>query len=255
MQGEVGGEGRSRPNRRRPQQPASWSTEAKLPADKNKGPDLLPSLGRIQCKQPLAFMNRPPPKRFPARERLLRAAAKIFARDGLTGATTREIAREAGVNEVTLFRHFQSKQGLLDAVVHENFGAPPERIEPATLPATGDLRADLLVFARQYEALLQENLPLIRAMIGEIHHHGEHERKVFRAILRPLRKGLIARLTTARAEHALRREVEPVILSDLFGGMIFTGVLRRASADVEKEYRAADYLAAAVDLVVRGAGI
>lgn len=198
-------------------------------------------------------MTRMSSKRFPARDRLLAAAAKVFARDGLTGATTREIAREAGVNEVTLFRLFHSKQRLLDAVVQENFGATVERVSPPAPVATGNLRGDLVTYAKEYEALLQENLPLIRAMIGEIHHHGEHERKVFRAILRPLRKGLIARLEAARAEHALRAEVDPVILSDLFGGMIFTGVLRRASADVEREYRASDYVTAAVDLVIRGA--
>ena len=37
------------------------------------------------------------------RQRLLDAAARVFARSGLEGATTREIAREAKVNEVTLF--------------------------------------------------------------------------------------------------------------------------------------------------------
>ena len=49
--------------------------------------------------------------------RLLEAATRVFARSGLEGATTREIAREAGVNEVTLFRHFQSKENLLSAVL------------------------------------------------------------------------------------------------------------------------------------------
>src|SRR3954471_4278721 len=189
----------------------------------------------------------------PTRERLLGAAARVFARDGLTGATTRAIAREAGVNEVTLFRHFRTKQRLLDAVVQENFGTQPGRA-PETAPhPSSDLRADLLQHARRYDRMLQKNLPLIRTMIGEIHHHGEHERKVFKAIFRPLRQALIERLEAARREHALRREVDPVILSDLFGGMIFTGVLRRASADVEKEYSAGDYLAAAVDLIARGA--
>jgi AcrR family transcriptional regulator len=187
-----------------------------------------------------------------ARERLLRAAARVFARDGLTGATTRAIAREADVNEVTLFRHFRSKQGLLKAVVQENFSAAPAQPDAAQPPHTGNLRADLRDHARRYEQLLRDSLPLIRTMIGEIHHHGVHERQVFRGIFRPLRQALIARLELARDEHELRRGVNPVILSDLFGGMIFTGVLRRASADVEKEYGAADYVAAAVDLVVRG---
>ncbi|MEH2432700.1 MAG: helix-turn-helix domain-containing protein, partial [Nostoc sp.] len=46
------------------------------------------------------------------RTRLIEAASQIFASLGVQGATTREIARVAGVNEVTLFRHFASKEQL-----------------------------------------------------------------------------------------------------------------------------------------------
>ena len=53
----------------------------------------------------------------PARDRLLAAAKLVFARDGLQGATTRAIAKEARVNEVTLFRHFQNKDRLLAEVM------------------------------------------------------------------------------------------------------------------------------------------
>ena len=47
------------------------------------------------------------------REQLLEAAVKVFANAGFRGATTRRIAQEAGVNEVTLFRQFGSKEGLI----------------------------------------------------------------------------------------------------------------------------------------------
>src|SRR3954470_21092793 len=82
------------------------------------------------------------------RQRLLAAAARVYARVGLNGATTRAIAAEAGVNEVTLFRHFKSKDRLLTAVVGDNFGEKNagERFEaPLT---TDDLRKDLLKLAR-----------------------------------------------------------------------------------------------------------
>ena len=193
--------------------------------------------------------DRPPP----ARQRLLAAAARVFARDGLTGATTRAIAREAGVNEVTLFRLFQTKERLLDAVVGQNFGSPAPQSQPALPRPTGNLRVDLAAHARGYERLLQANLPLIRAMIGEIHHHGDHERQVFKAIFRPLRESLITRLEAAVAARELPRGINPVILADLFNGMIFTGVLRRASTHVKREYPAAGYRAAAVDLLLCGA--
>ena len=52
-----------------------------------------------------------------AATRLLRAARDVLARDGVSGLTTRAIAAEAGVNEVTLFRHFGSKSALLDAAL------------------------------------------------------------------------------------------------------------------------------------------
>ena len=198
-------------------------------------------------------MSRPAASLPPARQRLLDAAARVFARDGLTGATTRAIAREAGVNEVTLFRLFKTKEALLDAVVGQNFGAAAPRPAPVPPRPTADLRADLLAHARSYEKLLGDNLPLIRAMIGEIHHHGDHERQVFKAIFRPLREALIGRLESAVAAGQVPAPVNPVVLADLFNGMIFTGVLRRASPHVKQEYPTTRYRIAAVDLLLRGA--
>lgn len=188
------------------------------------------------------------------RSRLLAAAARVFARDGLNGATTRAIADEARVNEVTLFRHFQTKDRLLAAVVGENFGIPAANNQGPLPGATSNLRADLLALGRHYETLLTDNLPLVRTMIGEIHHHHrDHERQVFHAIFRPVKSALVARLETAQAAGQLSSDLAPGLLADLLGGMIFTGVLRRESKDVRLEYSAATHLAAAIDLMLRGA--
>ncbi|HVS53326.1 MAG TPA: TetR/AcrR family transcriptional regulator [Opitutaceae bacterium] len=192
-------------------------------------------------------------KTSPARDRLLAAAARVFAREGLDGATTRAIAREARVNEVTLFRHFGTKDRLLAAVVGENF-RPPEKAGATTAPATGDLRADLLAHAQRYDRLLDENLPLVRTMIGEIHrHHRSQERAVYHGVFRPLRESLVARLKVARARGELPPGGPVELLADLFGGMIFSGVLRRASQFIRPNYSANAYLQSAVDLFLRGA--
>lgn len=53
-------------------------------------------------------------------QRILDAALKVFASEGYTGATTRRIAEEANVAEVTLFRKFQSKENLLKEVLINN---------------------------------------------------------------------------------------------------------------------------------------
>ena len=53
------------------------------------------------------------------REKLLDATAQVFAKLGYLGCTTRRVAQEAGVNEVTLFRHFGSKDTLIrEALAH-----------------------------------------------------------------------------------------------------------------------------------------
>ncbi|MDE3202204.1 MAG: TetR/AcrR family transcriptional regulator [Acidobacteriota bacterium] len=60
-----------------------------------------------------------------AQERILATAASLFAQFGYEGASTREIAAEAGVNEVTIYRHYARKRDLYLAVV----GAELSRIQ------------------------------------------------------------------------------------------------------------------------------
>ncbi len=52
---------------------------------------------------------------------LLDSARRLFAARGYAGASTREIATEAGVNEALIFRHFGNKVGLFRAAVVEPF--------------------------------------------------------------------------------------------------------------------------------------
>jgi AcrR family transcriptional regulator len=58
------------------------------------------------------------------RARILTAAARVYTEAGFRGATTRRVAQEAGVNEVTLFRHFGTKEALVRAALHLASSAP-----------------------------------------------------------------------------------------------------------------------------------
>jgi AcrR family transcriptional regulator len=55
----------------------------------------------------------------PARDALLRAGLKLFARDGLEGTTVRDIAAEAGVNLSLVSYHFGGKEALYRACIEE----------------------------------------------------------------------------------------------------------------------------------------
>lgn len=71
------------------------------------------------------------------REQLLQAALQVYATAGYRGTTTRRIAEEAGVNEVTLFRHFGNKDTLIKAALQEadRSGRPQPLGEPVDPPA------------------------------------------------------------------------------------------------------------------------
>ena len=104
------------------------------------------------------------------REQILEAAVRVYAEVGYRGATTRRIAAEANVNEITLFRHFGSKDALLrEAISEVGHGA-----SAAMLPdIPGDPAVDLLDWARSHLAELRERRSLIRTCMGEIEEHPE----------------------------------------------------------------------------------
>lgn len=54
-----------------------------------------------------------------SRDRLLEVAARVYAEAGYHGTTTRRIAEEAGLNEVTLFRQFGNKDALLQEAIEQ----------------------------------------------------------------------------------------------------------------------------------------
>ena len=51
------------------------------------------------------------------REQLLDVAAQLFSSRGYAGATTAQIAKEAGITEPIIYRHFKSKRDLFVALI------------------------------------------------------------------------------------------------------------------------------------------
>ena len=98
------------------------------------------------------------------RDRILDAAKRVYAQHGFRGATTRLIAIEADVNEVTLFRTFGSKAALFEALmVAQNAQAPiPSLPEEPVDPVH-----ELTEWVRRVLGHLRENRAMIRTSVGE----------------------------------------------------------------------------------------
>lgn len=186
----------------------------------------------------------------PAKERLLAAAAEVFSREGLQGATTRVIAREAGVSEVTLFRLFENKERLLAEVLVQVCTSQSETLADKS-EWTQDLRTDLLVYGKSYYESLVKNEAMIRTFIGEASRQPELAKQLIKNSVKPARARLIAYLQDARERGQVREGLELPVVTDMFTAMLFTGMLRRSSHGV-REYSVATYLESCVDVFVTG---
>lgn len=104
-----------------------------------------------------------------SRQRLLEAACHCFEEGGFRGATTRRIAEVAGVNEVTLFRLFGSKQQLIAESFREL-----NPIRELTLPTEPkDVERELIAWASAHLRAMREMRRLIRKTLAELDEHPE----------------------------------------------------------------------------------
>jgi AcrR family transcriptional regulator len=181
----------------------------------------------------------------------LKAAIAVFSAEGILGATTREIARMAEVSEVTLFRHFRSKEQLLGAV-SEHITALNSKALADQVEWTQNLQQDLLYYACLYDNMLEEHEALVRMFIGEAHRHPNKSLQVLQQYFLPLREKLVAYLQHSVEQGRVCPEVDLLLAVDQFTGMLLSGMLRRHVIPVERGYSRAQYVEECVDLFVRG---
>ncbi len=107
------------------------------------------------------------------RERILAAARQLMALKGYKGAATRKIAEIADVNEVTLFRHFKNKEGILVALLEETT-AVQSRLE-LILNAYSDIEEMLVHFGREFYDILVENQEILLICMIDTEYRPEME--------------------------------------------------------------------------------
>ena len=97
------------------------------------------------------------------RELLLQATLNLISEKGYLGTTTRDIAHKAGVTELTLFRHFGSKELLFEELL-KDYTFLPKLIE--LLPEAVGLPCDeaLVLIATRFLQTLKERKALIKIL-------------------------------------------------------------------------------------------
>lgn len=162
------------------------------------------------------------------KERLIEAARAEFSDRGIESATTRGIAERAECNEVTLFRHFESKQKLLAAVVQDVSEEFSEVCE-CKGGYSGELREDLERFARVYDDSLERCEGMARALIGEGRRRPTLCKELIGDVLEPFHRSIAAYLDQAKAGGRVRGDVDTMAFAEIFTSALMGGLLRRTS--------------------------
>lgn len=104
------------------------------------------------------------------RNKILEAALDLFVKKGYNGSSTRAIATKAGVNEVTLFRHFGTKERLFREVVHRETNIAT-KVQEIWFEASGDIVQDLTLIGINMAENLKARASIFKLLIIEVQHN------------------------------------------------------------------------------------
>jgi len=184
------------------------------------------------------------------RARIMQAASQLFAEKGFSGTTTRAIAERSGVNEVTLFRHFGTKENLAKAIM-DQFGGLAIA-DDLSARFSGDYVQDLTLVGHAMMKVMTERSDAMRMAICEAGNFPEFQ-QVVAENPRQLRR-MLARYFERQMDANLIHSGHPEVLAQAFLGMFFSyTVLRGFLLDsLQPEISSEEIVEQFVTLFVRG---
>ena len=178
----------------------------------------------------------------------MESALLLFSTQGITATTTKQIAERAGVNEVTLFRQFGSKQGLLLAVLKE---APVlEKMQAALSDITGASNP-LTAYGSSGLELLAKVPELVRSLIGEAGQSPPENMQALGQAVRQANQQTVAYLLGAQLSFPLGLSIEAA--ASLLNTLILGRAVIESTSDGHELWQSQTDFLAAVDALFAAA--
>ncbi|WP_062049038.1 TetR/AcrR family transcriptional regulator [Bacillus sp. JCM 19034] len=183
-------------------------------------------------------------------EKIMDAAIELFSKNGYDGVTTEEIAVEAGYSEKTLFRHFKSKQNLLEQAI-DRYHYADEMHAIFNNKLSGNIKDDLWLISENYHRIMYRNRKMLRVImkVGKnlpgLHQYAHRHPKV-------LQEHLTDYFSEMKKQHKLYAfDAEKIAITFLYMNFgLAHGRMNEDSAFSDEEFR--DLLKESVALFTRG---
>lgn len=169
------------------------------------------------------------------REVILEAALELFVERGFFGTAVPEIAERAGVGAGTIYRYFESKEALVNALYRQiktRFAHLTLDDFPASAPTREQFRTLWMRMAEHATAHPQA------FVFMELHHHARYLDDDSRALEQRLAELFTGVVTSAQARGTLKAGPPRLIMGMVMGA--FVGVIR-SCIEVEQPLERADW--------------
>ena len=171
------------------------------------------------------------PRSAETRKKIILAAIKIFARHGLSGARTRAIAEEAGVNHTLLSYYFESKEQLWQQCAESIYRRHSQRLEDQVRANSGlDGQTRLKVLLRAIAGAAAENPEIHRFMVRYALEESEPGSPAGgENRLNTTSPTVLQEIKALQQEGVLPKKADPLILQSILAGaatQIFIGASR-----------------------------
>jgi len=160
-------------------------------------------------------------KKSETKEQLLKATLKLISEKGYLGATTREIAKEAGVTELTLFRHFGSKEKLFEELVN-SYTFLPKLKELLHWRQGLSCEQALTMIARRFLLTLKERKAMISILFSEVTTYPEKIRIVYNNFIDEMRATLAGYFEALQDRGIMKKKISPEIAARVFLWILFS---------------------------------
>lgn len=174
-----------------------------------------------------------PSSRNLTRQRLIHAAIELFATQGVAETTTRQIAELAQVNEVTLFRQFGNKHGLLLAAIEdaEVFAQWGQKLVEE-LPSASNLPEMIREYANTCLDALAQTPAVVRSLVGESGQYSPENRQALGRSFDRANRRVAKYLKTAIGDSQMNLQLPIEQLVSLLNTLLFG----YATIDLTSEY-------------------
>ena len=190
-------------------------------------------------------------KRKTPKKKIITATFNIVQKEGVQKATTKKIAAEAGVNEVTIFRKFENKKNLIEATKDYYMTKLLSRLEETFDYDEDESIEDYLKHC--FHGILdfsQEDISIIRVAMQEI--KGETDKKLLISHITDTIINKMGEFFKLQLEKVVIKNVNSKAISVMCFSIIFQSTILWQiygnNADIDSDIFADDYL----DIIFNG---